>query len=241
MERLQKVIANAGYTSRRKAEELIAKGRVKVNGQIVREMGTKVESTDAIEVDGLGLDLNKDEKVYILLNKPRGVVTTTSDDKKRKTVVDLIETDIRIYPVGRLDYDTTGALLLTNDGDLTNYLLHPSNDIEKEYIAKVVGKLNGELISKLTNGVIIDGKKTAKARIKIKKYDLKTNVSLVQITIHEGKNHQIKKMFEAIDMEVLKLKRERIAFLDVKGLNSGDYRYLSLKEVKCLYNQVSNE
>ena len=141
MERLQKVIANAGYTSRRKAEELIRNGKVKVNGEIIRELGTKVNHTDKIEIEGEILT-NEDTKVYYLLNKPRGFICSVSDDKNRKTVVSLIDTDKRIYPIGRLDYDTTGLLLLTNDGNLANQLMHPKNEVEKTYIAKIEGNLS---------------------------------------------------------------------------------------------------
>ena len=239
MERLQKVIANSGYTSRRKAEELIEKGYVKVNGETIRELGFKVEEADQIIVAG---DLiKKDDKVYFLLNKPRGVISSVSDDKKRKTVVELINTDYRIYPIGRLDWDTTGALLLTNDGDLTNLLTHPKNEIDKLYVAKVKGLIGKKEISLLSRGVMIDGKKTAPAKAKIKKYDKKTNTSIVELTIHEGKNHQVKKMFEALNYEVLKLKREKIAFLDLKGLSSGDYRTLTPKEVKKLYFEATSK
>ena len=238
MERLQKVIANSGYTSRRKAEELIQKGFVKVNGKVVRELGTKVSSSDEIMV---GCDVIKqDNKVYYLLNKPRGTISSVSDDKNRKTVVDLIDTNYRIYPVGRLDYDTTGALILTNDGELTNLLTHPKNRIDKVYIAKVKGLVGKKEINRLTNGVIIDGKKTSKAKSRIRKYDKKTDTSIVEIIIHEGKNHQVKKMFEAIGYEVIKLKREKISFLDVKSLKSGEYRILNPKEVKKLYNEANN-
>lgn len=236
MERIQKVIANSGYTSRRKAEELLLKGKVKVNGIVVKELGTMVDTSDTIEVEGHVL--KKDEKVYVLLNKPRGVVTTTSDDKNRKTVVDLIEIPTRIYPVGRLDYDTTGVLILTNDGELTNGLTHPSSNIDKVYIAKVKGIVNGEDIRKLSSGVIIDGKKTSRARVKLKKLDKKKETSIVELTIHEGRNHQVKKMFEAVGFEVLKLKRERFAFLDVKDLKPGEYRNLTIKEVKKLYSLI---
>ena len=173
MERLQKVIANAGYVSRRKAEELILKGKVTVNGKIVRELGTKVTPGDVVEVDGTVISQKDVKKEYYLLNKPRGVVTTTSDDKGRKTVVDLIETSARIYPVGRLDYDTTGALILTNDGELANLLMHPKNNIQKLYVAKVKGLVGKDVINKLTNGVYIDGIKTSKAKARIKKYDKK--------------------------------------------------------------------
>ena len=237
MERLQKIIATSGYTSRRKAEELIIKGKVKVNGKVVTELGTKVDITDTIEVEGTVINEKETNKVYYLLNKPRGVITSTSDDKGRKTVVDLIDTDKRIYPVGRLDYDTTGALILTNDGELANLLTHPKNKVEKVYIAKVRGLVGKEQLLSLSRGVYIDGVKTAKAKARIKNYDKKTNASIVELTIHEGKNHQVKKMFKAIGYDVLKLKREKIAFLDVKDLKSGEYRILSIKEVKKLYGE----
>ena len=239
MERIQKVIANSGYTSRRKAEELLLKGKVKVNGIVVRELGTMVDANDTIEVEGHVL--KKDEKVYFLLNKPRGVVTTTSDDKNRKTVVDLIEVPTRIYPVGRLDYDTTGVLILTNDGNLTNGLTHPSSNIDKVYVAKVKGIVSGEALRKLSNSVLVDGKKTSRAKAKLKKLDKKKETSIVELTIHEGRNHQVKKMFEAVGYEVLKLKREKFAFLDVKDLKPGEYRNLSIKEVKKLYSLIKNQ
>lgn len=237
MERLQKVIANAGYVSRRKAEELILKGKVTVNGKIVRELGTKVTPGDVVEVDGTVISQKDVKKEYYLLNKPRGVVTTTSDDKGRKTVVDLIETSARIYPVGRLDYDTTGALILTNDGELANLLMHPKNNIQKLYVAKVKGLVGKDVINKLTNGVYIDGIKTSKAKARIKKYDKKTDTSIVELVIHEGRNHQVKNMFKVLGYEVLKLKRESIAFLDIKNLKSGEYRSLKIKEVKKLYGE----
>ena len=236
MERLQKVIANSGYCSRRKAEELICNGEVKVNGKIVTELGTCVDKSDAITVSGKSLTY--EQKEYILLNKPRGVITSTNDEKGRKTVLDLIDTDKRLYPVGRLDYDTTGALLLTNDGELANLLMHPKNNIEKLYIAKVNGFVDKESLIKLANGVYIDNFKTSKAKVRLKKYDKKTNTSIVEIIIHEGKNHQVKKMFEAVGYEVLKLKRERISFLTIDSLKSGEYRYLSLKEVKKVYGEI---
>ncbi len=238
MERLQKFIANSGYTSRRKAEELINDGKVKVNGKTVYEMGIKVNSNDLIEVDGLVLK-KEDEKLYYLLNKPRGVITSTSDDKDRKTVVDLIRTNKRIYPVGRLDYDTTGILILTNDGELANKLMHPKNNIDKLYIAKVKGLVGKKEIQALCKGVIVDGKKTSKAKARIKKYDKKTNTSLVELIIHEGRNHQVKKMFESLGYDVIKLKRECYSFLNLAGLKSGEYRKLTPKEVKKLYNEAN--
>ncbi len=236
MERLQKVIANYGYTSRRKAEELILKGKVRVNGSIVRELGIKVEPSDTIEVEGTVLE--NTEKVYFLLNKPRGVITSVSDDKNRKTVVDLIHTNKRIYPVGRLDYDTTGALLLTNDGELANKLMHPKNNIDKVYVAKVKGLIGKKELTKLANGVYLDGIKTSKGKARILKYDKKADTSIVELTIHEGKNHQVKRMFEAIGYNVLKLKRESISFLSIKNLKSGEYIELKPKDVKRLYNDT---
>ena len=236
MERLQKVIANYGYTSRRKAEELILKGKVRVNGSIVRELGIKVEPSDTIEVEGTVLE--NTEKVYFLLNKPRGVINSVSDDKNRKTVVDLIHTNKRIYPVGRLDYDTTGALLLTNDGELANKLMHPKNNIDKVYVAKVKGLIGKKELTKLANGVYLDGIKTSKGKARILKYDKKTDTSIVELTIHEGKNHQVKRMFEAIGYNVLKLKRESISFLSIKNLKSGEYIELKPKDVKRLYNDT---
>lgn len=233
MERLQKIISNSGIASRRKAEELIKEGRVKVDGVVVTELGTKVSKKNIVEVDNV--KIGTEEKVYYLLNKPRGVVTTTSDEHGRKTVVSLIETDKRIYPVGRLDYDTTGLILLTNDGEFTNNITHPKNKIDKTYVAKINGILTITDIMALKKGVMIDNFKTSSAKVKVRKIDNKNKHSIVEITIHEGKNHQVKRMFESLGYEVLKLKRERIAFLTLKGLTSGDYRMLTPKEVNQLY------
>ena len=233
MERLQKVIAASGVTSRRKAEELITQGKVMVDGVVIDELGYKVNGNEEIIVDGI--KINKEDKVYYLLNKPRGVVTTTSDDKGRKTVLDLIDDNRRIYPVGRLDYDTTGALILTNDGEFANNLMHPKNEIDKVYIAKISGFLTPSGVMSLKKGVVIDGVKTSRAKVRVRKTDKETRTSIVELTIHEGRNHQVKNMFKAIGYEVLKLKRERIAFLDVKNLASGEYRVLNSKEVKQLY------
>ena len=239
MERLNKFIASSGYTSRRKADLLIINGKVKINGKVIRELGTKVDSNDLVTVEGNVLK-KEENKEYFLLNKPRGVITAVTDDLNRKTVVDLIDTDKRIYPVGRLDYDTTGALILTNDGELANLLMHPKNNIDKVYIAKVKGLIGKVEITKLERGVYIDGVKTSKAKARIRKYDKKSDSSIVELTIHEGRNHQVKKMFEAIGYEVVKLKREKISFLDVKDLKSGEYISLNIKEVKKLYNDALN-
>ena len=233
MERLQKVIAQAGVASRRKAEELITTGKVKVNGIVITELGTKVSDKDKVEVNNEIIE--KEKKEYYLLNKPRGVVTTTSDDKNRKTVVDLIPTHARIYPVGRLDYDTTGVLLLTNDGDFANILMHPTSNVDKVYMAKLEGIIKGEQINKLKDGVELDGEIVKASRVKLKKVDPKSNTCMVQITIHEGKNHQVKRMFEAVGFSVAKLKREKEAFFDLKDLQSGEFRKLTPKEVAKVY------
>ncbi len=238
VERVQKVIAASGYCSRRKAEELIKKGLVYINGNIA-SLGDKVSGNDYIEVEGNAIN-EKQDKVYYLLNKPRGVITSTTDDKGRKTVVDIIDTNTRIYPVGRLDYDTTGLLILTNDGELANLLTHPKNNIDKVYITKIEGLITKGNLRTLENGVVIDGEKTAKSKAKILRADKKTNTTVVELTIHEGRNHQVKNMFKALGYNVIKLKRERISFLTVDGLSSGDYRQLSIHEVKKLYNEAKN-
>ena len=237
MERLQKVIANLGYTSRRHAEELIKEGKVRVNGNVIKELGVKVKASDIIEVENTILDNQKNYEYY-LLNKPRETISSAKDEHGRKTVVDIIDTQARIYPVGRLDYDTTGIILLTNDGYLTNKLTHPSSNIEKKYIAKVNGLVTGYEIKELRSGVVIDGKKTSKAKVNLKKYDKKTDKSTVEITIHEGRNHQVKKMFESINHEVIKLKREKYANLDLKNLKPGEYRKLTNKEIAILYSLI---
>ena len=237
MERIQKVISNLGYASRREAEKLILDGKVKVNGEIVRELGTKVTKKDVITVCGDVLDKNKNYEYYIL-NKPRGVISSVSDPCGRKTVVDLIETDARIYPIGRLDYDTTGVLLLTNDGELANKLMHPSSNIEKTYVVKVDGLVTGKYIKTLRNCVIINGNKTYPAKVKLKSYNKKTDKSIVVLTIHEGKNHQVKNMFKVLGYDVLKLKREKYADLDLVGLRVGEYRKLTNKEVSVLYSKI---
>lgn len=236
MERLQKVIASSGYCSRRKAEELIEKGLVTVNGETVREMGVRVGPKDEILVEGNAI--SKEAKEYYLLYKPRGVVTTVSDDKHRKTVVDLIPTTARIYPVGRLDYDTTGVLILTNDGTLANGLMHPKNRIDKCYVAKVKGVPDAKGLKLLQRGIVVDRMKVRASRVKMKKVDKKNNTCMIYLTIHDGRNHQVKKMLESIGSEVLKLKRESVSFLTLDGLNSGEYRRLNPKEIHKLYHEI---
>ena len=234
MERLQKVIAQAGIASRRKAEELITNGQVKVNGIVVTELGTKVSESDEVLVNNKPIE--KEVKEYYLLNKPRGVVTTTQDDKNRKTVVDLINTNARIFPVGRLDYDTTGALLLTNDGEFANIITHPKSEIDKVYVAKLNGIIKGEQINRLKNGIELDGVLVKPSRVKLKKVNNENNTSTVEIIIHEGKNHQVKRMFESVGILVDKLKRERIGIFNLLGLQSGEYRKLTPKEVAIIYS-----
>jgi 23S rRNA pseudouridine2605 synthase len=233
MKRLQKVIAESGYTSRRKAEELIEQGKVLVNGKIVKKLGTKVSNEDIITVNGL--ILKKEQKVYYLFYKPRGVVSTVSDDKGRKTVLDFFPQKERIYPVGRLDYNTSGLILLTNDGELTNYLLHPKNEIEKVYLVKIKGIVDANIIEQLKKGVLIDNSISKAKEIKVYKKDIKNQTSLVEITVHEGKNHQIKKMFNKVGLDVLKLKRICFSFLNLKGLKTGEYRKLTIREIKKLF------
>lgn len=233
MERLQKIIAESGYTSRRKAEELIKQGKVFVNGVKVVELGTKASFGDIITVNGV--TLQKSDNVYFLLNKQRGVVSTAKDEKGRKTVVDLIDTDKRIYPIGRLDYDTTGLILLTNDGELTNLLTHPKNKVPKKYVAKLNRYMEIEDLKKLEKGVEVEGRVCTPTRVKLKKNDAIKNYAIVEITIIEGRNHIIKKVFENLGYLVDKLTRVEYAFLNVDKLKSGEYRSLTIKEVKKLY------
>lgn len=232
-ERLQKVIARSGYASRRKAEELIIKGKVTVNGNIVTELGTKVTPKDEILVEGESI--SNDELVYFLLNKPRETVSTSSDDLGRKTVVDIIETDKRIFPIGRLDYDTTGLLLLTNDGELTNILTHPSSKVPKTYLAKLDRIIEIEDFYMLKKGIKIDGRVVNISHLKIKKKDKKKNICFVEVTITEGRNHIIKRLFESLGYDVTKLTRTHYGFLDLGTLLSGEYRTLTRREISELY------
>ena len=229
-ERLQKAIAQAGVASRRKAEKMISAGQVKVNGHTVTELGTKVDDKDSIEVDGVPIE--RESLHTYLLYKPRGVISTTSDDKGRKTVTDFFEElPYRLYPIGRLDYDTSGLLLMTNDGELANKLMHPRHEVPKVYSAKIKGILKPEEIYALKHGVRIDGRKTAPAKVNIVKTDRKKNTQIVQLTIHEGHYHQVKKMFQAVGHLVDKLSREKYAFLTLNSLTSGQYRELTHQEV----------
>lgn len=230
-ERLQKYLANNGVASRRKCEEYILDGRVKVNGKIVTELGTKINpEQDIIEFDGKKVE-KLEKHVYILLNKPIGYVTTVKDQFDRPTVLDLIKVKEKILPVGRLDMYTSGALILTNDGEFINKITHPKNEVEKTYTVTVKGIVNQEDVQKLENGVEIDDYISGKAKVKILKTDEEKNFSRVQITIHEGKNREVRKMCEAIEKKVLALHRRKIANLDVKKLKIGQWRYLTDIEV----------
>ncbi|MBM7661176.1 23S rRNA pseudouridine2605 synthase [Bacillus mesophilus] len=236
MERLQKVIAQAGVSSRRKAEELIAQGRVTVNGKVIKELGTKVSSNDKVEVNGIPLE--REQPVYYLLYKPTGVISSVSDDKGRKVVTDFFPLlKERIYPIGRLDYDTSGVLLLTNDGDFANTLMHPKHEVDKVYIAKVKGMPTREQLRLLATGVKLEDGITAPAKTKLISSDKKKNTSIIQIIIHEGRNRQVRRMFDAIGCPVIKLKREQYGFITLHGLTPGESRELSPHEVKQLRAQ----
>ena len=239
MERLQKQISSLGYCSRRKAEELIIQGKVKVNGNMVTELGTKVDPNDIIEVEGV--TLSKQEKEYYVFNKPREVVSTTSDDKGRKTILDYFDINTRIYPIGRLDYDTTGIILLTNDGEFANLMMKPSSNIKKVYLAKINGILSKEDILTLKKGIKVKGVSYNIDKIKTKKVDKAKNTSMVEITIHEGKNHEIKKIFEYFNLDVLKLTRLSYGSIALGDLPSGKYRKLSIHEVKILYSEIKKQ
>ncbi|WP_410502773.1 pseudouridine synthase [Exiguobacterium acetylicum] len=233
MERLQKIIAQAGVASRRKAEELITEGRVKVNGKVITELGTKVGARAEVEVDGVKLE--REEHVYYMLYKPTGVVSTVEDDKGRKTVVDLVPPGHRVFPVGRLDYNTSGLLLMTNDGEFSNLLLHPKYKVPKRYIVKIKGVPEYYHVKGLEKGVVLpDGFKTGKARVEMRDIDKKKNTAILEMVIYEGHNRQVRQMVETLGSEVLKLKREQFGFLTLAGLTSGEWRELSKKEVNQL-------
>ncbi len=232
--RLQKYLAEAGIASRRKCEELILDGKIEVNGKVVTELGTKVTENDKVKYNGK-LISPVEEKIYILLNKPIGYVTTVKDQFGRDTVLDLVKVDKRIVPVGRLDMYTSGALILTNDGEFVNKLTHPKNEVNKTYNVTISGKITQEDVNKLQKGVKIDDNYITKpAKVKILKIDEEKNISRIQITIHEGKNRQVRKMCNAIDKKVLALHRSKIGDIDVKDLKIGTWRYLTKKEINSL-------
>lgn len=236
MERLQKIIAHSGYTSRRKAEDLIVAGKVKVNGVIMKELGTKVKRSDVIIVEGNILTI--ESKVYYLLYKPEGYISSTDDEKGRRTVLDLVPRDKRVYPVGRLDYDTSGVLLLTNDGDFTNLMTSPKHHIQKEYRVKLKGFLRKEESTTVCRGIRIENYRTRKAIIKDVVYNKESETTLATIIITEGKYHQVKLMFEAVGHTVLRLKRVRFGIIKLDNMRIGEHRLLKPYEIKQLKGLV---
>lgn len=231
-ERLQKYLANCGVASRRKCEEYILQGKVKVNGEIITELGTKVNpEKDVIEFENKKVKENT-KYVYILLNKPIGYVTTADDQFGRDTVLDLVKVKERIVPVGRLDMYTSGALILTNDGDFVYKVTHPKHEIEKTYTVTVKGIVQNSEVEKLRQGVQIEDYITKPAKVKILKTDVEKDISRLEITIHEGKNRQVRKMCEAVGRKVLALHRSKIGNIAVKDLELGKWRYLTSKEVE---------
>jgi len=243
-ERLQKYLASAGVASRRKSEEFIKAGKIKVNGQVVTELGTKINpDVDEVEYNGKIINsLNK--KVYILLNKPIGYVTTVKDQFNRDTVMDLVKVKERVVPVGRLDMYTSGALLLSNDGEFINKVSHPKNEITKTYNVTVAGKISNDEVKKLEQGVEINNQGspyiTKPAKVKILHIDEIKNISRLQITIHEGKNREIRKMCEAINKKVIALHRAKIGTISVKDIPLGSWRYLAKEEIKKLEKGIKN-
>ena len=234
-ERLQKFIANQGICSRRKAEEYITSGRIKVNGNVIMELGTKIDpNKDIIEVDGKKISNIAGKKVYILLNKPIGYVTTTRDQFNRNTVLDLVNVKEKVLPVGRLDMYTSGAIILSNDGDFIYKITHPKYEVEKTYNVTLKGQVTDEEIEQLRNGVQIENYVTGKAKVKILRIDKEKDLSRVEIIIHEGKNREVRKMCEAIGRKVLALHRTKIGNISVKDLRLGTWWYLRPNEIKSL-------
>ncbi|WOO88916.1 pseudouridine synthase [Mollicutes bacterium LVI A0078] len=238
MERLQKIIAQSTDYSRRAAEKLITEGKVSLNGRIVTELGTKAELTDEILVEGNVI--TQHDHVYYLLNKPIRVISSRSDEKGRTVITDLIDERQKVYPVGRLDYFTTGLILVTNDGNLANGLMHPRYNIPKTYRAKVEGRVTDYTLKDLAKGVKIEGYKTKPAKVRRVRYTEKTDSTVVEITISEGKNNQVRKMFETVGHPVETLKRTKYAFFDLETetLPAGASRPLSVKEIRKLYNLI---
>ncbi|MEQ8153401.1 MAG: pseudouridine synthase [Clostridiaceae bacterium] len=231
-ERLQKYMARCGVASRRKCEELILKGQVRVNGEVVTELGTKINTeNDQVKFNGKVITLEENKR-YIMINKPVGIICSVKDEKGRKTVIDMVDVPERIYPIGRLDYDSSGLLLLTNDGEIYNKIIHPRKEIYKTYIVKVKGVFSPSELENFRNGVDIGGYITAKAGIRVIGND-KTSTK-VEIKIHEGKNRQIRRMCSALNHEVISLKRVSIGEINVGDLEPGNWRELNQDEIKYL-------
>jgi 23S rRNA pseudouridine2605 synthase len=230
--RINKYLADCGIASRRKCDELIAQGKVKVNGKVTRELGLDIKPTDVVLFENRAVHSGA-RRVYYKLHKPKGYVTTASDEKGRKTVVELMrKVQERVYPIGRLDYDTEGLLILTNDGDITNILTHPKNAVKKTYIASIEGEITAQDIKQITKGIDIGGYVTQPCSAQILDKDEK--FTRVEITITEGKNHQVKKMFEAVGKNVAFLKRVSIGEIKLGGLSRGEYKALTTKEIAYL-------
>ncbi len=230
--RLQKYLAQCGVASRRAAEKMIAEGRVLINGTVVTQMGVQVELTDVVLVDGQPVQL-EEEKHYLLYHKPMGEVATASDPEGRPTVLDKFrDYPVRLYPVGRLDYDSEGLLLLTNDGELTQRLLHPSKEVDKVYLAKVSNRLEVETARRIQDGVWLNNKKTSPAKVRIIKYDAFSTTALV--TIHEGRNRQVRRMFEAVGHQVVLLRRVQFGPVKLGDVGRGQWRHLTDDEVRVL-------
>lgn len=235
MERLNKYIARSGVASRRKADELIQEGRVKINGIVVKELGTKVTGNDVVTVDGKTLSVQ--DKIYVIMNKPRGVISSVSDEVGRTTVIDILPAELkkyRLFPIGRLDYDTKGVLLLTNDGEFMNALVGPNSNLEKEYLVRVTGIMGRTDTYKLANGVNIGDYVTRKCKAFLEDVDSVNKSSLVRITIKEGHYHQVKLMFEKVGFPVKRLTRVKFGELTTEGIPEGGVRFLTPHEVKRL-------
>ncbi|MBN6188526.1 rRNA pseudouridine synthase [Aneurinibacillus sp. BA2021] len=234
MERLQKIMAQAGVASRRKCEELITAGRVKVNGATIRELGYKADpARDTIEVDGKKIE--RENHVYFLLHKPTGYITSVTDPQGRRTVLDLMKgIPQRVYPVGRLDYDTSGLLLLTNDGEFANHIAHPRHELDKVYEAVVKGRVEERALVRLREGVLLEDGMTAPAEAVCLGFQERSGTSVIRLTIHEGRNRQVRRMCEAVGHPVLALERVRLAFLTLDGVPKGAYRALTAEEVRRL-------
>lgn len=235
--RLQKFLAQAGVASRRKSEELIASGAVKVNNKVVKEMGKVVFPGDEVKVNGR-LIAHQEQNVYYLINKPKGVVSSVSDEKGRDVVTNYVPQNARVYPVGRLDRETTGALIMTNDGEFAQLLTHPKYDLSKKYRVSVMGKLTYKISTQLIEGVTIEGVRYQGIEFEDVKYDSKKNRTQFTVTLHEGKNRQIRKMFAHFDLPVLKLHRFMIGSLDLGELKIGYYRELKPFEIETLRNEA---
>lgn len=232
MERLQKVIAQSGLCSRRKAEQYITEGKVRVNGKVCTTLGTQVNGNDLIEVNGRVIE--KENKVYYLFYKPKGCISSVSDDKGRKTVLDFFDTQERIYPVGRLDYDTSGVLLMTNDGNFTNHMTHPSFHLPKTYVVNLQGRLSRDDVKKIRKG--FNGYQ--KAHIFFLDNDPKKDRMRFELTIYEGKNHEVKNMMSDLGHQVRRLHRKSFGFLELGNLRPGEYRALKAHEVRRLMDQA---